>query len=216
MAGAISTFRYLRTFNASAALQTQLSGGNVSATFNSEYIKTGWYDYIGLLVKVGTVTGTSPTLNIKAQISHDGGTTWHDVYPTDSDKESTSADTTNQAIMTEDEDVAGVVPCGQRWCGGWQRYRPGPEDAVRVHGCGKLAGVPPDRHPGGAEVCGKITMDKLFILFLPLLGMLRFAPPMGLPAGTGFYWRTEQTFTLWRAGTSCYWSNRWQTQRFQH
>jgi hypothetical protein len=101
MAGAISTFRYLRTYNASAALQTQLSGGNVSATFNSEYIKTGWYDYIGLLVKVGTVTGTSPTLNIKAQISHDGGTTWHDVYPTDSDKESTSADTTNQAIMTE-------------------------------------------------------------------------------------------------------------------
>jgi hypothetical protein len=27
MAGAISTFRYLRTFNASAALQTQISGG---------------------------------------------------------------------------------------------------------------------------------------------------------------------------------------------
>jgi hypothetical protein len=101
MAGALSTFRYLRTYNASPSLQTQLSGGDVTATFNSEYIRTGWYDYVGLLVKVGTVTGTTPTLDIKAQVSHDGGTTWHDVYPTDADKESTSADTTNQAIMTQ-------------------------------------------------------------------------------------------------------------------
>ena len=102
MAGAISTFRYLRVYNAAASLQTQLDGvAATTATFNSEYIHTGWYDYIGLLVKIATVSGTSPTLNIKGQISHDGGTTWHDVYPTDSDKESTSADTTNQAIMTE-------------------------------------------------------------------------------------------------------------------
>jgi hypothetical protein len=101
MAGAISTFRYLRTFNASAALQTQISGADVEATFNSEYIKTGWYDEIGLLIKVGTVTGTTPTLNIKGQISHDGGTTWHDVYPDAINKESTSADTTNQITVTE-------------------------------------------------------------------------------------------------------------------
>jgi hypothetical protein len=101
MAGAISTFRYLRKYNASDALQTQLNASTQTATFNSEYIHTGWYDYIGLLVKTASAGGTSPTLNIKSQISHDGGTTWHDVYPTDSDKESTSADTTNQAIMTE-------------------------------------------------------------------------------------------------------------------
>lgn len=101
MAGAISTFRYLRKYNASDALQTQLNGSTQTSTFVSEYIKTGWYDYIGLLVKTANSGGTTPTLNIKGQISHDGGTTWHDVYPTDSDKESTSADATNQATITE-------------------------------------------------------------------------------------------------------------------
>ena len=103
MAGgnALSTFRYLRKYNATYHLGDQLNASTNTSTFNSEYIKTGWYDYIGLLVKTASASGTSPTLNIKAQISHDGGTTWHDVYPTDSDKESTSADTTNQAILSE-------------------------------------------------------------------------------------------------------------------
>jgi hypothetical protein len=102
MAGALSTFRYLRKYNATDYLQTQLDGVTAdTSTFNSEYIKTGFYDYVGLLVKTASAGGTSPTLNIKAQISHDGGTTWHDVYPVDSNYESTSADTTNQAVISE-------------------------------------------------------------------------------------------------------------------
>jgi hypothetical protein len=109
MAGAISTFRYLREYNANDALQYQLNASTKTATFSSEHIRTGWYDRIGLLVKVGTVTGTSPILDIKAQISHDGGTTWHDVYSTDLDKESTSADTTNQAIMSQFDTTDNAV-----------------------------------------------------------------------------------------------------------
>jgi len=52
-----------------------------TATFSSETLKPGDASHIGLFLDVNTVSGTSPTLNVKAQISFDGGTTWLDSYP---------------------------------------------------------------------------------------------------------------------------------------
>jgi hypothetical protein len=64
-----------------------LSGVAKAATFNSEALDPNGFDLIGLVVDINTVTGTSPTLDIKMQMSIDGGTTWLDTYPQGVDTE---------------------------------------------------------------------------------------------------------------------------------
>ena len=110
---ALSTFRYLKDSGG-----TQLNAVAKTATFSSETLDLGWYDYMGLIIETTSSGGTSPTLNIKVQISEDGGTNWFDVYPTDSDKESTSADTTNQAVISEFTGDAAKMKVWPVWAHG--------------------------------------------------------------------------------------------------
>ncbi len=51
-----------------------------TATFNSEILNLTGYDMFGVSLDIGTVSGTSPTLDIKVQRRLDG-TTWVDHYP---------------------------------------------------------------------------------------------------------------------------------------
>lgn len=57
-----------------------LSGVAKTATFSSESISPKDYEEFGLILDIGTVSGTSPTLDIKIQMSLNGGTTWLDTY----------------------------------------------------------------------------------------------------------------------------------------
>jgi hypothetical protein len=52
-----------------------------TATFKSETYSLSGLEYFGIIVDLGTVTGTTPTLVITVQLSVDGGTTWLDTYP---------------------------------------------------------------------------------------------------------------------------------------
>lgn len=69
-------FRYLEDSGG-----TQLSAVAKTATFNSETIHTGSYDYVGILLITTSAGGSSPTLDVTVQISEDDGTTWRDTYP---------------------------------------------------------------------------------------------------------------------------------------
>lgn len=71
----VHTWRFLKDSSG-----TILDGVAKTATFSSETLKPGNASHIALLCDVNTVSGTSPTLDIKAQISMDGGTTWLDCY----------------------------------------------------------------------------------------------------------------------------------------
>lgn len=53
-----------------------------TATFNSDKVRvpTGM-DRVGLILDIGTVSGTSPSMTPKVQMSIDGGTTWLDTFP---------------------------------------------------------------------------------------------------------------------------------------
>ena len=52
-----------------------------TATWTSEVLKPGMASHVGLFLDVNTVSGTTPTMDVEAQISFDGGTTWLDMYP---------------------------------------------------------------------------------------------------------------------------------------
>jgi len=52
-----------------------------TATFKSEAIALSGLEYFGIVVDLGAVTGTTPTLVITVQETLDGGTTWLDAYP---------------------------------------------------------------------------------------------------------------------------------------
>jgi len=82
-----------------------------TATFTSEVLNLGECDRWGILLDVGTVSGTSPTLNIEVQTSFDGGTTWLDTYPT----QAASGSQANLAEITASTEISEVwdrhIPC---------------------------------------------------------------------------------------------------------
>ncbi len=80
------------------AAGTPINGGDQLVTFSSEPINAIGADEIGLALKIGTVTGTLPTLTPRLQMSFDGGATVFDTYP---DKLNSEV----QASMTEITDV---------------------------------------------------------------------------------------------------------------
>ena len=53
--------------------------GAKTASFNGATVTNTFYKGVQLVLKVGAVTGTSPTLVAKIQGSSDGGTTWYDI-----------------------------------------------------------------------------------------------------------------------------------------
>lgn len=62
----------------------------------------GPFRYVGLALSFGTVTGTSPTMDISVQVSFDGGTTWY-AMPTGANSVTGAA--TAQFDSTDDVDV---------------------------------------------------------------------------------------------------------------
>jgi hypothetical protein len=69
--------------------------GSVTLTADdyTETFKVTGYNWFGLFADVGTVSGTTPTLNPKLEISCDGGTTWV-AFPG-------AENSTTQAALTE-------------------------------------------------------------------------------------------------------------------
>ena len=60
---------------------TAISAVAKTATFNSQKINLADCDKVGIVVDANTVSGTSPTMDIKGQMSFDDGTTWLDTWP---------------------------------------------------------------------------------------------------------------------------------------
>ncbi len=85
-----------------------------TATWNSEWFSPKDFDLIGLLL-ILTVTGTSPTLDVKLQMSEDGGTTARDVWPDAVNTESTSANTTDQALMAQKTATGVAIKFFPNW-----------------------------------------------------------------------------------------------------
>ena len=52
------------------------AGQTLTATDNTGTIKPKGANRVGLAIAIGSVTGTSPTLDITLQVSYDNGTTW--------------------------------------------------------------------------------------------------------------------------------------------
>ena len=69
------------------------NGQTVTADEYSESIDIKSYLYVGLALDLGTVGGTSPTLDVKGEISFDGGTSWYNC-PQD-------ANTTTQIALSQ-------------------------------------------------------------------------------------------------------------------
>lgn len=78
-----------------------LSGQSIIANFTSELVDISPWDRWGLIVKVGTVTGTDPTLDMKIQTTLDDGVSFVDAYPTDTSSGSQAALT--QMVATGDD-----------------------------------------------------------------------------------------------------------------
>jgi hypothetical protein len=63
------------------------SGGtSLTAATKTDSFDTAWYslsgvEYFGIVVDIGAVSGTSPTLDIDVEFSLDGGTTVFTEYP---------------------------------------------------------------------------------------------------------------------------------------
>ena len=83
--GATFTHRFLQVS------ESDLSATAKTATFNSDKEYVGEYDYIGIALTTASVTGTSPTLDVKLQLSWDDGSNWNDYYPDDANSETQAA-----------------------------------------------------------------------------------------------------------------------------
>lgn len=75
---------HIRILKDSAGVK--LSGVAKTASFNSEKFKPKG-STIGLLLDIGTVTGSTPVMAIKAQLSMNNGVTWLDTFPADINSE---------------------------------------------------------------------------------------------------------------------------------
>ncbi len=78
-----------------------------TATFNTEDVRVGDWDYIGIGVKTESSSGTSPTLDVKMQVSWNGGTSYWDAYPDDANSETQAA----LAQITGNAEKIRVWPC---------------------------------------------------------------------------------------------------------
>jgi hypothetical protein len=58
-----------------------LSGQTLSADTATESFALSGLEYFGIVVDLGAISGTTPTLDIKAQVSFDAGTTWLNAVP---------------------------------------------------------------------------------------------------------------------------------------
>ncbi len=59
-----------------------LSGVAKTSSFNSDKVRVPpGFDRVGLILDIGTVTGTSPVMAPKVQLSINGGVTWLDTFP---------------------------------------------------------------------------------------------------------------------------------------
>jgi hypothetical protein len=100
-----------------------LSGVAKTATFNSQGYSLNGLEYFGIVLDMGVVTGTTPTLNIAVSTTLDGGTTWIDTFPATVNVENLAGEGTNRAILAEiatsDVDTAKY----------WQNWLPNDNDA---------------------------------------------------------------------------------------
>lgn len=83
-----------------------LTGAVKGATFQSAGYKMAEFDQIGIVMDIATATGTSPTLDVKVQMSKDG-TTWLDTYPAAENTETQAA----LAQITAAKETAEFWPC---------------------------------------------------------------------------------------------------------
>ncbi|MHC4145714.1 MAG: hypothetical protein ACYSUD_13155 [Planctomycetota bacterium] len=83
------------------------SGGtSLTAATKTDSFDTAWYslsgvEYFGIVVDIGAVSGTSPTLDIDVEFSLDGGTTVFTEYPVSANAEAISGVSTNAAGLTQ-------------------------------------------------------------------------------------------------------------------
>lgn len=75
-----------------------------TATFNSETLNLQGYATFCLVLDIGTVSGSSPTMDPKVQLTLDGGTTWLDTYPVTLNSET-------QAAMTQLTGTGETTEC---------------------------------------------------------------------------------------------------------
>lgn len=68
-----------------------LSGQSITANFTSEKVDISPWDWWGLILEIGTVTGTDPTLDIKVQTTLDDGVSFVDAYPGDVNSDAQAA-----------------------------------------------------------------------------------------------------------------------------
>lgn len=98
----------------------KFSAAALTATDNSESLRVYGLDTVGLAIDLPTVSGTSPTLDIKVEISFDGGTNWAE-FPDDVNSETQATFTQITAagdvskywtipFATEKDDDAGKYP----------------------------------------------------------------------------------------------------------
>lgn len=78
---------------------------DIVASGTSNEFGTEQFDFVTAFLKVGTATGTSPTLDVRLQTSYDGGVTWVDVAA--SAQITTSNDEGNHVIQNYPFDADG-------------------------------------------------------------------------------------------------------------
>ena len=85
-----------------------LTAATKTATFESQTVNGGNADQLCLILDIGTVSGSTPTLNVKLQVTLDNGTTWLDTYPGASNAET-------QAAFTEITASKETMECYPNW-----------------------------------------------------------------------------------------------------
>lgn len=92
--------RFKNLDNDAGALMTAAA---LTATDYSETLGLGGLDSFGIMIDQGTVSGTSPTLDVTPQISYDSGTSWVSNMPAEFG--STTAAALAQASTTGDDRI---------------------------------------------------------------------------------------------------------------
>ena len=78
-----------------------LSGQTLSADTATESFALSGLEYFGIVVDLGAISGTTPTLDIKAQVSFDAGTTWLNAVPPAPNTSAHSASTNQTAQVAQ-------------------------------------------------------------------------------------------------------------------
>ena len=78
-----------------------LTGVTKTATFNSQGYSLDGLEYFGIVLDMGAVSGTSPLLDVNADITLDGGTTWIECCPNAANSENLSPVTTTRVTLAQ-------------------------------------------------------------------------------------------------------------------